>query len=78
MSGGLGRQRCRRDGAEQPAGGALVHEQGSGRKGGWPVGHPVEWSPAGGGDGDYDRWARPGKWKRRKENGNQIEFKIGN
>jgi hypothetical protein len=26
--------------------------------GGWPVGRPVGWGPAGGGEGGYDRWAR--------------------
>jgi hypothetical protein len=56
------------------ASGALVREQGRGRKGGWPVGHPVGWGPAGGGEGGYDRWAWAGEMekKKRKWKLNQI------
>jgi hypothetical protein len=34
-----------------------VCEQGRGRKGGWSVGRPAGWGPAGSGKGGYDRWA---------------------
>jgi hypothetical protein len=57
MRGGPGRQPRGRDRGRWRSGGALVCEQGRGRKGGWPVGRPAGWGPAGSGKGCYDWWA---------------------
>jgi hypothetical protein len=35
----------------QRSGDTLVHEQGRGRKGGWPMGHPAGWGLASSGEG---------------------------
>jgi hypothetical protein len=74
MNVGSGRQRRGRDGAGRRSGGTLVCEQGRGRKGGWPVGRPAGWGPAGGGEGGHDRWARAGEIekKKRKWKSNRI------
>jgi hypothetical protein len=51
MIGGPSRQRRGRDGGGRRSGDTLVHEQGRGRKGGWPMGHPAGWGLASSGEG---------------------------
>jgi hypothetical protein len=79
MSGGPGQQRHGSDGGGRRAGVALVREQGKGRKGGWPVGHPAGWGPASGGEGGYDRWVQAGEIeKEEKKTEIKSNLKISN
>jgi hypothetical protein len=50
-------------------------EQGREREGGWPMGHPVGWGLAHGGEGGYDRWS-PGKENEKEEKKTEIKSNL--
>jgi hypothetical protein len=56
-----------------------MHEQRRGRKGSWPMGRPVGWGLAGGGEGGYDRWARArenGKEEKKTKINSNLKLAI--